>query len=204
MYLAIDTFSEIFEICIFSQNQILTRQMYFKKRQFSDFLPFKLKQIKDELNIDYSSLTGVIVNKGPGSYTGVRVGVSVAKSVAYSFNIPVYAFLSVDAIAYKYRVYQGYITVILNAGKKEAYFRQYLSDGSNIEPVSNLKLVKQKDIYTDISGLVVLKNLQIENLVSNEVVFLNESVAYEGGLFALKHNLIEDMYKLEPVYLRGL
>ncbi|NPA51349.1 MAG: tRNA (adenosine(37)-N6)-threonylcarbamoyltransferase complex dimerization subunit type 1 TsaB [Aquificae bacterium] len=203
MYLAIDTFSEIFEICIFTENQLLTRVMYSKSRQFSDFIPYKLKQLQEELDFDFDNLSGVIVDKGPGSYTGVRVGVSIAKMIAYSVGIPIYAFVSLDAIAYKYRVYKGYISVVVNAGKGEVYYRDYVSNGFWIEPNSDLKLIPQNKVGTFLSQdrLVILKNVDID---FDNVVHLKESVGFEGGIFSLKNDLIEDIHKLEPIYLRGL
>ncbi len=203
MLLSIDTFSELFEICFFSENQLLTRQIYYKKQQFSDFIPYKLKQVKDELGLKYSDLTGVVVNVGPGSYTGVRIGVSIAKTIAYSLNIPIYAFISLDAIAYKYRFYEGGIYVIVNAGKNEAYVREYISNRFNIKPVSKLNLIKQSDIDLSLleGKLVVLKNIKLD---LKNAVFLKESVAYEGGLFAVKQGLRRDLHSIEPVYLRDL
>lgn len=205
MYLAIDTFSDVAGLSIFNQNQILTTQMFYKKKQFSDFLPYKLETIKKELDFNFKALEGVIVNKGPGSYTGIRVGITIAKTIAYSLNIPIYAFISLDAIAYKFRTFNGKIHVVINAGKGEAYIRSYTVKNFEIFPETNLHLVKQSEIYLEESekSLIVYKNINCFKDYKNSIE-LKESVAYEGGMYAIENNLKEDTYKLEPVYLRGL
>ena len=205
MYLAIDTFSDVAGLSIFNQNQILTTQMFYKKRQFSDFFPYKLETIKKELDFNFKTLKGVIVNKGPGSYTGIRVGITIAKTIAYSLNIPIYAFISLDAIAYKFRTFNGKIHVVINAGKGEAYIRSYTVKNFEIFPETNLHLVKQSEIYLDENekSLIVYKNINRFKDYKNSIE-LKESVAYEGGMYAIENNLKEDTYKLEPVYLREL
>jgi len=107
MYLAIDTFSEILGIAVFDKLHLIVLQEYYRRKPFSEFLIPKLEQILNELSLSIEELEGVIVNRGPGSYTGIRVGVTVAKTLAYSLNIPIYAFRTNDAIAYKYRFFKG-------------------------------------------------------------------------------------------------
>ena len=203
MYLAIDTFSEILGIAVFQNSHIITVQEYYRKKPFSEFLTPKLEQIFDELSLSPEEIKGVIVNRGPGSYTGIRVGVTVAKTLAYSLNIPIYAFRTNDAIAYRYRFFKGRIVVLINAGKGEVYISEYISDVRNIKQISDISLKKFTDLNLEEKEdtLIIYKNLDM-NLKNS--VELKESVVYDGSQFALMNNLLEDVFKIEPLYLRGV
>ncbi len=203
MYLSIDTFSEILGIAIFNQNYLVTLQEYYRQKPFSEFLAPKLKSIFNELSIKKEDLKGVIVNKGPGSYTGIRVGITVAKTLSYSLDIPIYAYTTHDAIAYSYRFFRGKIYVALNAGKGEAYVCEYLSDKFKISRITDIKLTKIDELRFEESEetLIVYKNLSLNQKNALE---LKNSTAYSGGILALEKNLLEDRFKIEPLYIRGL
>ena len=54
----------------------------------------------DEVGIDYSKLDAVAVSKGPGSYTGLRIGVSTAKGICYAADLPMMAIDTLEAMAH--------------------------------------------------------------------------------------------------------
>ncbi len=203
MYLAIDTFSEILGIAVFDKSHLIVLQEYYRKKPFSEFLTPKLEQILDELSLSPEEFKGVVVNRGPGSYTGIRVGVTVAKTLAYSLNIPIYAFRTNDAIAYRYRFFKGNIVVLINAGKGEVYISEYVSKSGNVEVVSDisLKTFADLELIESEDTLIIYKNLDIR--LKNSVE-LKESIVYDGSLYALKNSLLEDRFKLEPLYIRGI
>ena len=62
-----------------------------------------IKEVMDEIGIDYSQLDAVAVSKGPGSYTGLRIGVSTAKGVCYAAGLPLMAIDTLQAMAYGMR-----------------------------------------------------------------------------------------------------
>ena len=59
-----------------------------------------IKAVMEEANIDYSKLDAVAVSQGPGSYTGLRIGVSTAKGVCYAADLPLMAIDTLEAMAY--------------------------------------------------------------------------------------------------------
>lgn len=67
-------------------------------RQLSATLPAKLSEILNKSSISYDRLGGLVVFKGPGSFTGLRIGASAANAVAYSLNLPIVAAAGQDWI----------------------------------------------------------------------------------------------------------
>ena len=66
----------------------------------SEKITIFIKEVMDEVGIDYSQLKAVAVSKGPGSYTGLRIGVSTAKGVCYAAGLPLMAVDTLHAMAY--------------------------------------------------------------------------------------------------------
>ena len=59
-----------------------------------------IREVMEEANIDYSKLDAVAVSQGPGSYTGLRIGVSTAKGICYAADLPLMAIDTLEAMAY--------------------------------------------------------------------------------------------------------
>ncbi len=59
-----------------------------------------IKAVMEETNIDYSKLDAVAVSQGPGSYTGLRIGVSTAKGICYAADLPLMAIDTLEAMAH--------------------------------------------------------------------------------------------------------
>ncbi len=200
MILSIDSFSDILGISLIEDDSVLIRESLYKLKPFSELLVDRLDKIFKEFNFSKKDISKIVVNKGPGSFTSLRVGITVAKTISYVLKIPVYSYISLDAMAFKYRCFTGNIVSLINAGKGEAYFREYKSDGENIFPVSDITLVKQKSIAIDKEKLYVVKNIKF---TEKNIVSINEDLSVCGVKIALK-NQVEDVMFLEPVYIRSL
>ncbi len=200
MIISIDTFSEILGIAVLDENKSPIVYLNYKKpKPFSEILIQKIDEILKEYSINKKDITAVIVNKGPGAYTGLRIGITTAKVLSYAMNIPLYTYESLYAMAYKFKHFTGTILSAVYAGKGEVYIRKFLSKDNTIKPLTeNLIIKKNKlDDYLKEVDLIVEKNLNLENSEK-----LNESLALTGALLSLKESFKEDPFLIEPVYLR--
>ena len=201
MILSLDTFSETLGISLIDGHKIVVRQTYRKLKPFSELLLDRIDSIFNQLGYDPSVLFAVCVNKGPGSYTALRVGITVAKTVSYSLNIPIYAYTSLEAMAYKYRHYQGVIKTAVYAGKGECYTSEFISSEFNIKKISKIKLMKIKDFEKSISDKCITVVSGI-NITGKNVFSLIDDLSVEGTFLSLKEGLTENRFLLEPVYIR--
>ncbi len=201
MILSIDSFSDVLGISLIKDHKILVRESFYKLKPYSELIVERLDKIFCEFDLDKRSIVATVVNKGPGSFTSLRVGITVAKTISYALNIPIYAYVSLDVMAYRYRHFKGYITAVINAGKGEIYLREYISDGENIKPISKISLEKLKNFQEkNTEGLIITKNVNVDK----QHIEIVDDLSVDGCFYALKQNLQEDIMRLEPLYIRGL
>lgn len=89
MYLAIRTDNSQAEIYLLNGQSVVQRQkVWLAERTLARDLPGEVDNLVDG---DYGQLTGVLVYRGPGSFTGLRIGITVANAVAYAQSLPIVA-----------------------------------------------------------------------------------------------------------------
>ncbi len=89
MYLAIRTDNSQAEIYLLNDQGVVQRQkVWLAERTLARDLPGEVDNLVDG---DYGQLTGVLVYQGPGSFTGLRIGITVANAVAYAQSLPIVA-----------------------------------------------------------------------------------------------------------------
>ena len=80
-----------------------------------------IEEILLEAQLQFKDLSAIAVSQGPGSYTGLRIGVSAAKGLCYSLNIPLLAIDTLEALARKLVVQNGVIIPMIDARRMECY-----------------------------------------------------------------------------------
>jgi tRNA threonylcarbamoyladenosine biosynthesis protein TsaB len=80
-----------------------------------------IEEIIAEAGITYKDLTAIAVSQGPGSYTGLRIGVSAAKGLCYALDIPLIAVDTLKTLASQLKVSDGLIIPMLDARRMEVY-----------------------------------------------------------------------------------
>lgn len=90
-------------------------------KTFSAQLVAKIRELLEERSVAVHDLTAIVVVNGPGSFTGVRIGVSAAKGLAEALRIPVIALSRLSLLASK----AGMQSAALDAGRGEYYFGRY-------------------------------------------------------------------------------
>lgn len=97
--LHIDTTSEIALIGLSIQDQIIAQVTNQASQQHASFVQTSIESICKEHSFDLNQLDGIVVTLGPGSYTGMRVGLASAKGIAYALDKPLIGLSSLALIA---------------------------------------------------------------------------------------------------------
>ena len=80
-----------------------------------------IDEILKENKLTFKDLSAIAISQGPGSYTGLRIGVSAAKGLCYSLDIPLIAIDTLEILARKLTVEQGKIIPMIDARRMECY-----------------------------------------------------------------------------------
>lgn len=87
--LAIRTDKPEAELYLYREGVLKDKILWQADRQLSTTIHTKINQLLEDNELDLNTLSGLIVFKGPGSFTGLRIGITVANGLGYSLNIPV-------------------------------------------------------------------------------------------------------------------
>jgi tRNA threonylcarbamoyladenosine biosynthesis protein TsaB len=170
-----------------------------------------IKLVVQEATIEMSDLKAIAVSKGPGSYTGLRIGVSAAKGLCFALNIPLIAINTLESLALSISVTGGYKIPLLDARRMEVYSAIF---NENIDSIRDVKA----EIITSASFYEYLKHQKVyffgdgaekckEIITHENAIFINGKFpsANEMSVLSFKkyqENNFEDVAYFEPFYLK--
>ncbi|MEP2937405.1 MAG: tRNA (adenosine(37)-N6)-threonylcarbamoyltransferase complex dimerization subunit type 1 TsaB [Gilvibacter sp.] len=102
-----------------------------------------LDQVLQKAGLGYSDLDAIAVSQGPGSYTGLRIGVSAAKGLCFSLDIPLIAIDTLSSLARQVKTSQGTIIAMLDARRMEVYSRVFDSEYNALNDVAPVVLTPE-------------------------------------------------------------
>lgn len=144
-------------------------------------LSVMIRDILETANIPYSELDAVCVSSGPGSYTGLRIGVSTAKGLCYALEKPLLAVGTLQNIAAGYMLlhpqYTGYICPMIDARRMEVYSAIFDSNGNYIRQTN-------ADIITE--------NIYDQWLEQNNITFIGDGADKTRSILEGKNNVMFD------------
>jgi len=91
MILSIETSTEVCSVALHKDGNLLAYYELFTEKSHSSALTLLVRSIVANMNKKLTDLQGIVLSQGPGSYTGLRVGTSVAKGLCYALDMPLYA-----------------------------------------------------------------------------------------------------------------
>ena len=127
--LAIDTSNLVLSVAIAEEMRVLAEITTNQQKNHSVKMMDCVSQLLDATDTSPEQLSGVGVAIGPGSYTGVRIGVASAKSIAWSLNLPVIGVSSLQAVAMNALGFAGLIVPLFDARRGQVYTGCYRSQG---------------------------------------------------------------------------
>lgn len=213
--LAIDTSNQVLGIAITKEGQVigeLTTNL--KKNQTSRLMP-AIYQLMKDIDMTPSELEKIVVAKGPGSYTGVRIGITTAKSLAWALSIPIVGVSSLEALAYQGRFFDSYICPFFDARRGMVFTGLYQWKDQSLKPVMNERNISMRDWLKKLSVdqgkiLFLSPNLSLyKEMIGEE---LGDSAIFPDSIlhiskpsdlaYAGMHRTPNETHTLTPSYLR--
>ncbi len=170
-----------------------------------------INDVFEEAKILAKDIDAVAVSKGPGSYTGLRIGVSSAKGLSYALNKPLISVSTLESLAHQVSVNEGVIIPMLDARRMEVYSAIFSHSHKQIRDIkaeiltvdSYADLLKENRVYFIGNG--VAKTQQLIN--HPNAVFIDGKLPSANDMSSLselkyKKSDIEDVAYFEPYYLK--
>lgn len=130
--LSIDTASNICGVSILEDNHLICQLDQDTGRTHSENLMPMLKQAFEQSNLTLRDIDLLVCDKGPGSFTGIRIGIATIKAFHDSLNIPCIGINSLEALAYSVKE-EGFIVSILDCKNDNCYFALYKLENSQYQ-----------------------------------------------------------------------
>ena len=193
--LLLDSANRDLNVGLAKDNQIIDRISYQAWQRQSELMAVEVDAILKRNNISAKDIGEVVVTIGPVSYTGIRIALTIAKTLAFALDIKIYAVSSL--ISQKGR-HQPTISVI-NARSNRSYVAIYDADGQ--------VLVEEKVWPND--ELIAWIKGNADFIVSGDAKYLGidayQPSVLDGMLEAKKKSVpVENILTLKPVYLKDL
>ncbi|MBM7543239.1 tRNA (adenosine(37)-N6)-threonylcarbamoyltransferase complex dimerization subunit type 1 TsaB [Amphibacillus cookii] len=136
--LAIDTSNDAMGIALYQNDQVIAEYVSINKNKHSTRLMPAIVQLMKDANVKPRALTKIVTAKGPGSYTGVRIGLSVAKTMAWSLQIPIVGISSLEALSFSAKPMQQLICPFFDARRGLVYTGLFNADGEMVIEEQNI------------------------------------------------------------------
>ena len=170
-----------------------------------------IQEVLDVTNKSFSDLEAVAVSKGPGSYTGLRIGVSAAKGLCFALDIPLLSVNTLQSLAMQVQAENAYIVPMLDARRLEVYSAIFDVNFNTIREVQAQVLDEfsfqsyliEKSVYFIGDGVAKTKEL-IKNSNANFIQHKFPSAREMASISNAKYleNQFEDVAYFEPYYLK--
>ena len=212
--LSIETSSKICSVAILEDKNLVKKIELNNGLTHSETLMPLIKQILEETNLILPQIDLLVCDIGPGSFTGIRIGISTIKAFADSLNIKAIGINSLEALSYHVKTC-GLVCSLLDAKKDnvyceifehtdESYFVRRIASFENIEhfllELQNLKLAYPLTFVGN--GAIHYKEKILKYLPNSKFTLNHDLSAIYVGKAGMYHYQNEIISNLEPLYLR--
>ena len=121
LLLAFETSAKAASVALFEDEKLLAEQYQNTAMTHSQTLLVMAQDMLKQCGRTAREVEGIGVANGPGSFTGVRIGVAAAKGFAWGGEIPIYGVSTLEAMAYGSGVYNGYVCCAMDARRAQVY-----------------------------------------------------------------------------------
>ncbi len=153
MILAIDTSTQALSVALVSDQTVLGEFSTTIKKTHSVQAMAAVEQLLAHCNANPTDITKIVVAKGPGSYTGVRIGVTLAKTLAWTLGTELVGISSLEALAQNGACSSGYIAPIIDARRGQVFTSLFKSKNGQLTRISNDQIVLCDKWTTELAEL---------------------------------------------------
>ena len=214
--LAIDTSTDVLGIALTEDRTLIAEFRSNIKRAHAEKLIPAIERILTEVNITPDQVDCFAVTTGPGSFTGLRIGLAAVKGLAFATGAPVVSVPTLDAIALQAKFWPNQICPLVKAQADEAYTALYQFENGKLNRQSDFQLITLDNLAQFIREKTLIINIGMKDLpdyiqgeLAERVEIAPPAYSMSCGYFVallgfekFSRQELEDIDKLEPFYLK--
>lgn len=192
--LLLDSSNKYLSVGLSQKGKVVDSIFYEAWQRQSEVMVQEIDNILKRNNLSKNDLSSIVVGIGPGSYTGVRIAITIAKTIAYALKIKVYQVSSLSLL----RVDDEPTVCVFNARSGRSYFGVYQGNKTLKQDYvgPNEELIKYIEEHKDYKLSGDVENLNFQSEKFDIIANLAKS--------EIKENLVENIFLLNPTYLKDL
>lgn len=152
LVLGIETSTTAASVCIGTEQGIIGSCLVTRGASHGSFILPAVEFLMREADLSYRNLSAVAVGVGPGLFTGLRVGVATAKTMAQALSVPVIGVSSLDLLAFDVRYSNRMICPVVDAKRKEVFYAFYRQVPGGITRESSYVVGSPSRLLAEIEG----------------------------------------------------
>lgn len=214
--LSIDTSTSVATVSLIDKNNVLGEFTINNGCTHSEHLLNMIDTMFKLLKIDITTIDYIACTNGPGSFTGIRIGVATAKSIAHALNKKIIPVPTLEALAYNIYSTSKIIVPIINARRNNVYTAYYRIKGENLEIIKdcmqeNISTLLEelrtydKDVIFCGDGVLLFKDEIIDygySVVPLNLLMLQASAVGALAVKKLEEDKVVTYKEFEPFYLK--
>ena len=210
--LSIDTSSNLCAVAVLEDSNLIKENILDDTKNHSEKIMPVIAQTLEEANLKLKDIDLIVCDKGPGSFTGIRIGVATVMSFADSLKIPTIGISSLETLMYNELLHNSkasFICPLIDAKNENVYFELYDNKASSViaAECKNINdLISMLKPYSNIcfvgDGATIYQDLLSSNLQNAMFSNHNEISSYSLGIAGLNAYNAARKDDILPLYLR--
>ena len=153
LILAFETSAKAASVALMEGEKLLGESYQNTGLTHSQTLMVMAEDLLKQCNKTVQDVTAVAVAEGPGSFTGVRIGVAAAKGFAWGREIPCYGISTLEAMAESLGIYQGYVCPVMDARRSQVYNALFYVNNGVVERRKEDRAISLADLGAELAEL---------------------------------------------------
>lgn len=168
--LAIETATKVCSVALSDNGSVVAESTLNVPQVHVERLVICANDILANLHMNYTDLDAVAVSNGPGSFTGLRIGLSVAKGITFARDKKLIAVPTLDAIALRARDFSGgrVVVPLLHARAEEFYYAPFKIDGSRVNRLGKYGIAEAEEIADEFGEETLFVGEGVEAFSAND------------------------------------
>lgn len=194
--LAFETATDVCGVALMLENEVVTLNEGNIPRQHAQRLPALYQSIVDEYNINLSVLDGIAVSIGPGSFTGLRIGLSYSKGLAYSHGLPIVPVPTLQGIAEGCDSDNDFRVLLFS--HRDLIYHQKFNQGKS--PITKASITRWDDLKNNLDQSNIFQ-INCEKFFDGQVVTASAKHIVKCARDHYEEWAQSDPFKLVPNYI---